>query len=74
MNNWLGISALGKKYCYLDQTAMISIFLQCYSVATHGHLASHHKMGLGGYKTVAPKWDIQEVTMQAQGIVPETHD
>jgi hypothetical protein len=24
----------------LDQTSLINIFLQCYSVATHGHLAS----------------------------------
>jgi hypothetical protein len=34
----------------------------------------HHKMGPGGYKTTTPKWDIQEATMQAQGIIPETHD
>jgi hypothetical protein len=34
----------------------------------------HHKVGPGGYKTTAPKWDIQEATMQEKGIIPETHD
>jgi hypothetical protein len=31
-------------------------------------------MGLGGYKTAAPKWDMEEATMREKGIVPETHN
>jgi hypothetical protein len=31
-------------------------------------------MGLGGYQTAVPKWDKDEATMCAQGIIPATHD
>jgi hypothetical protein len=32
----------------------------------------HHTMGLGGYKTAEPKWEMQEATLREKGIQPKT--